>query len=176
MSSAYFKEEQGFASWILWLVGMVTLFGVLALVFSMVNELDQVEQETGFLEGRERYLLLSIGTFLALFAVNLMIFKSRLILEIKDGSLFYRFIPIHFSLKKIRREEIIEWKVRKINPLFESRGFGYKWGYNKRSMIMKGGWVLTIRRNNAPMLNFGTQKHEELRRKMEKLMNPEQEY
>ena len=126
--------------------------------------------------GKLHYLWVGVGTFSILFVVNLLIFKSRLILEIKDGQIAYQFLPFHFSLRKIQINKITEWDVRKVNPILESSGFGYKRGIDKISMIMKGNWVLIIKREKGPKLLLGTQKPEELRKEMKKLMNPEGEF
>ncbi len=170
--SVYFKEEQGFASWILWVMGLATLLGIGGVLYQLIQQGSVPESDSKRLD----LIIVSIFTFLALFVANLMIFRSRLLVEIKNGFLWYRFIPFHFSSKKISRDQIVSWQIRKISPLVESRGFGYKWGPNKRSMIMKGSWVLTLVRKKGPKLNLGTQRPEELKKEMEKFMNPIEEY
>ena len=58
--------------------------------------------------------------------------------------------------------------------MIESRGFGYKWGFNSISMVMKGNYVLTLKAKGKKKLNLGTQQPERLKNQMELLMNPEE--
>ncbi len=172
MTQAYYKEEQSYAPWILWLVGLTSILAVVGLVYALT--LEHSGQGKPFGNDNSNLLWISLMCFFALLIANLNVFSSRLKLEIKDGQLKYRYVPLHFSFRTIKKEEIEFWQIRRISPLVESRGFGYKWGFNSISIVMKGNDVLTLKAKGKKKLNLGTQRPERLKNQMELLMNPEE--
>jgi hypothetical protein len=170
MGIANFKEEQSYASWILFLAGFSSLLGLAGMVFGILN--DEMGSGAGASSERgEIWSLMTLGLFLTfIFLINLMLIKSRLHVEVRDGAIRYRFYPFQFRTTKLPRDEVEKWEIKKINPFRNSRGFGYNIGFKRRSMVMKGRWVLVLERAKGPKIILGTQRPEELRKAMSDLM------
>lgn len=163
---AYFKEETRFG--IIWFI-LFLLFGVLPFVgvlLMLIN--DKTNDRTEFV------IAMSVMT-IVMIALGAVLRMSKLNLEIRDGLLRYKSFPYLRSWREIKPEEILNWEVKKVNPVTYAGGWGYRYRLltNKTSIIMKGKVGLELRLENGKTIFFSTSNSEELERQMKKFKNEE---
>ena len=120
--------------------------------------------------------LIATAIFVILIMVGVLwlTLKMKLILEVTDEGIIYRFPPLIPKMRTITKEMIAEFQVRKYNPIGEYGGWGIKGTFMGRGKAynVKGNMGLQLRLNDNKRVLFGTQRPDALKFAMEKMMNP----
>lgn len=108
-------------------------------------------------------------------AVILMFRKMRLIVELRNDGLYYRYPPFILRERKFSKEEIENYEIRKYRPIVEYSGWGirYSWGKSGRACNVKGNIGLQLYLKNGKKILFGTQRGAAVLRAMNKMMKEE---
>lgn len=156
-----FKEEQGFVgtfSWYLMIIVSVLSIVPLVVLLSM-NKLPLADGMAGL-----AVLIGVMGLILALLLV------SRLYVSIDASAIYYRFPPFVAKEKTLSMQDIATMEVRKVRPLWEYGGYGYRVRLRSGTgLIVAGSYGLQLTLQNGKRLLIGTQKPEELKRALEKM-------
>ncbi|MTI23317.1 hypothetical protein E1176_19975 [Fulvivirga sp. RKSG066] len=169
----YFKEEQKFRQWWMWAIIIPSVALVIGLCINEIYELQVLNEFPGSpqLSPEWRLIILCAAMIITL-ALAYGIFVARLETQIKDGSIYYRFIPFVWQWKKIRKDEIDKLEVRKYNPIAEYGGWGYRFLFrNSKALNVRGNMGLQIYFTNGKKLLLGTQKPDQLAKTVDKFMN-----
>ena len=164
MSRLYFKEEQRFNQWWIWVITIVPI----AIALFFIGRDISLEIEANTVTTEDWLPLLII-----LFPVILMIMFNLTKLEttIRSEGIYYRFKPFRRKPRFHKWSEIEKVYVRKYNPIKEYGGWGVKTGMSKSGTAynVRGNMGLQLELNSGKKILIGTQKPQELERVIRKL-------
>jgi hypothetical protein len=175
MEKIYFKEEQKFDQiWfrliilISW-VPLIVIFGI-GIYRQMVLGKPWGNHPTS----DTALLLTTAFIFLIMGGTTWLTFSLRLITEVTEEGLKYRFPPLINKVKTIPKSMIAGYQVRKYNPIGEYGGWGIKGGgFGKgKAYNVKGNMGLQLVLQDNRKILFGTQRPDALQAAMDKLMKP----
>jgi hypothetical protein len=168
-----FHEEQEFRS--TWLVFPIIL-GVLTLIVMMSVGLYQ-QIELGKPWGDQpmsdnELILTSVSSVIVAVLIALIVLKMRLITEVRQDGFFFRFPILMNKERCISPESIDHFEVGKYHPLRDYGGWGIRIRpLRGRAYNIKGNMGATFFLKNGKKVLFGTQRPDELRKALEKMMN-----
>lgn len=175
MEKQYFIEEQKIKSGIAWLI----MFPVLTLVNILFGLGIYQQLVLGKPWGDEPLpdgglILITLSFNFFIIGILILMLKLKLILEIRESGLIYRYLPFIFREKKISRDEIERFEVRQYKAIQEYGG----WGLRQRRRFINKGMAYNVRGNiglqlylkNGKKILFGTQRKEAINAAMQKLM------
>lgn len=166
---AHFRENQKFNQVWLWVVLLSLSGGVIAgIAYSLYQQLY-----LGYQLGVSDNLLIltSVLALLLAAAVNWLILSGKLEVEINSKEIRYRFFPFVWNWKVIKEKEIEKYEVKKYNPIMEYGGWGYRWKpRHGKALSVKGNEALLLTLRNGKTLLLGTQRPDEVKHVMKKLM------
>ncbi|MEL6562161.1 MAG: hypothetical protein AAFQ94_28505 [Bacteroidota bacterium] len=157
----YFKEEQRFNSW--WIRGAfaISLGGLLIPLYRIA-----------FLNDTSIPLAPLVILLVVLTVVATLILGAKLETQVDKYAIKYRYIPFINNWKRIEKGDIRNLQVRKYSPIREFGGYGYRVKLNgDKALNVKGDMGLHIEYKKNNKLLLGTQKPEELRITINRLMN-----
>jgi hypothetical protein len=175
MEKTFYHEEQKIKPGIAWLImfpiftGMNILFGI-----GLYQQLSLGKPWGDEPMSDDRLILTTVLVNLVLIGVLFLMLKVKMILEIRESGLFYRFLPFIRKEKKISCEEIERYEVRQYKPIQEYGG----WGFRQRSgrfrnaglaYNISGNIGLQLYLKNGKKILFGTQRKEAIRDAMNKM-------
>ena len=79
----------------------------------------------------------------------------------QDG-LYIKFVPVHFSFKKIQLDNLKRHYVRTYDPIREYGGWGIKYGFGGKVYNVSGDRGVQLKFTNKKDLLIGSQKPEQL--------------
>jgi hypothetical protein len=178
MEKSYFKEEQKFDQvWyrmliiFMW-IPMVLIFG------SGIYQQFVLKKPWGDNPTSDTALLLTTAfVFLIMAGTTWLMLSMKLITEVTENGIRYRFPPLINKFKTIPKQDIAEYNIRKYSPIGEYGGWGIKgtFGFRGRAYNVKGNIGLQLRLQNNKKVLFGTQRQAALQSAMDKLMKPSQQ-
>lgn len=169
-----FHEEQSFRqSWVIYpLVGIV--LGVIVLHCYGLYQQLYLGKPWGENTASDTELIFSsvISTVVVL-AVVVLLLKLTLETEVRDDGFYYRF-PILINRERcIHKNDISRYEVGKYHPIGEFGGWGIRVRLGKRRAYnIKGNQGVKFYLKNGKMVLFGTQQPSELRKALDKMMQP----
>jgi len=177
MDRIYFTEEQKFDQvWfrliiILSWVPLVVIFGI-----GIYQQLILKKPWGNHPTSDAGLLLTTAFVFLIMAGTTWLTFSLRLITEVTEEGLKYRFPPLINKFKTIPKGMIADYQVRKYNPIGEFGGWGIKVGtFGKgKAYNVKGNIGLQLILKDNKKILFGTQRPDALQAAMDKLMKPSQ--
>lgn len=163
-STVFFREEQRFNQWWLWLLvlvptAMVWYGAIQQLIFGKAFG-DNPTSDTGM-----SIILVLFGVLLPLFMYFL-----KLVTEVRQDGLYVRFYPFHLSFRRYPYESINSYKVREYSPLKEYGGWGIRYGLKGMAYNVSGNLGVQLEFKGGKSLLIGSQKPEELVRYMQVAM------
>lgn len=106
--------------------------------------------------------------FILLYLIIFILFQStRLITEIDDHEIRYRFYPFQTRFKTILRSDIEKMEVITYRPIIDYGGWGVRFGRKGMAYNVSGNIGLLISRKNGKTILIGTQKPDEMKEKLE---------
>ena len=151
-TNVLFREVQRFTQPWLWVLIVVTVLGMIGLFgWGMVQQL--VFGETWGNRPMSDAGLAVTGTLVILFHLGILtLFASaRLITEVRTDGLYIRYLPFHFSFRRIPLEDLESFVARTYRPMREYGGWGIKW--------CRGGRAYNVSGNRGVRLNYATGRH-----------------
>ncbi len=178
MERSIYKEEQKFKPLLVWLISVPT-WCVFNVIFALgLYKQLQLGQPWGDNPMPDQGLIIfTIGMNIFLIGLIVLFIKTKLIIEIRDNGIYYRFPPFIIRERKIAKEEIERYEVRKYNAIKEYGG----WGVRQRKVLRKSGIAYNVSGSiglqlyliNGKKVLLGTQRKEAIESAMNKLLNPE---
>ncbi len=176
MEKIFFSEEQRFSNF--WLYVFVVIAFTIAIVPTVTALYSQVV--LGIPYGDEpatnQGLIVLLVILITMFVLTLLLFKKmKLVTEVRGKGVFYRYPPFIPKFRKIGKEEIEKYEIRKYNPIREYSGWGirYSWAKSGRAYNVKGNIGLQLYLKDGRKILFGTQRSDALKRAMDKMMKEE---
>lgn len=172
----YFKEVQRFNQWWMWAIILPSVALMIGLCMHNIYSwtvLGKVPNSDNLsLEWRIVIVCLAM---VATVGAAYTIFIATLETNIKNNSLYYRFKPFIFRWRKISKNDIQSWEVRKYDPIGEYGGWGIRLTLsNGKAYNVKGDQGLQLHLKSGKKMLIGTQKPEELKQVMDEMMNEKQ--
>ncbi|GAP69344.1 hypothetical protein BA6E_11015 [Bacteroidales bacterium 6E] len=171
MNRIYFKEEQRFTQWWVWLLLLfATAVSVGPLWYGVYSQLS-----TGIPWGDNPTsddMLVVIAIVMTLFMATVVIlFRiQKLELVVSDQDVSFRFLPFIRKWIRITPGEIKSWEVITYNPIRTYGGRGIKRrNKNDRAYNVSGNLGLRIHLVNGKMILIGTQRRDALIHAMAKM-------
>jgi hypothetical protein len=176
MEKQFYSEEQKFSPMLVWLI-MFPVWTVLNVIFGIgLYQQISLDQPWGDEPMSDSGLVLvTIAINLIVIGTALLMLKTRMVVEIRESRLVYRYPPFIIKEKKISREEIDRFEVRQYKPIQEYGG----WGFRQRTRRFRnsglaynvsGNIGLQLYLKNGKKILFGTQRKEAIGSAMNKLM------
>jgi len=81
---------------------------------------------------------------------------------VRQDGLYIKFVPIHFSFKKIQPDNLKKHYVRTYNPILEYGGWGIKYGKNGKVYNVSGDRGVQLEFTDRKSILIGSQKPEQL--------------
>ena len=163
MSKIYFREEQRFNQWWIWLI-IALCSGIWIWLF-----VQQIIIGKPF--GNNP--MSDTGVFLTLIMPVMVILLFRFLkLEtvIDDEGVKCRFKPFQRKFKTFLPQDIEKFEVKKYNPILEYGGWGIRYGRKGTAFNVRGNMGLYLELKNYKTFLIGTQTPDSLRYAVEKLM------
>jgi hypothetical protein len=176
MQRTYFKEEQYFSNPWFWVFLIVVFTISLApIVVPIYSELVLNKPHGQNPDAVVTLLIILTVLTIIYIAVVLLFRKMRLIVEIRNEGLFYRYPPFILKDRHFLKEEIANYKIRKYKPIREYNGWGLQnsWGKSGKAYNVKGNIGLQLYLKDGKRVLFGTQRGDALLRAMNKMMKGE---
>ena len=173
MERIYFTEEQRMN--ILWVKILMGVIWIGLLVFFGIAFYTQFYLGKPF--GDKPVSNLGMAAIFLVVALQLaggtwLMYSFRLITEVRDEGLFYRYPPLLSRFKKIAPGEIGEYAIRRYRPLREYGGWGIKTGSRKYGTAYNayGNTGLQLTLSNGKKILIGTQRPDALKKAMDRMM------
>jgi hypothetical protein len=177
MEKLLFTEEQRFRSTFVWLI-MLPSWGVINVIFGIgINQQIILGKTWGDEPMSDLGLIgVTLGVNLLIIGILFLMLKTKMVLQIRDTGLFYKYPPFIIREKKIGPEEIERYEVRQYKPLQEYGGWGIrqrnKWKRNIGvAYNVSGNIGLQIYLKNGKKILFGTQRKDAIGSAMAKMTN-----
>jgi hypothetical protein len=166
MSKIYFKEEQKFNQWWIWLI-VILLSGF--WIWQLVQQIFM-----GIPFGNNPapdFVLILLGIFPA--GAIFLFYALTLEIIVDDSGVHYRFRPFQRKHKVISKKDIAKFEVRKYNPIMDYGGWGIRLGTSRKGNAynVKGNMGALFEFKNGKKFLLGTQNPEAFRSALNKLMN-----
>ncbi len=171
MDKELFKEEQRFDQ--LWLkvpLYILAIGNVVLFAYGFYHQLI-VGEPWGDNPMSDIGLVFATGlVFLIWGAVFFLFEKTKLITSIYDNEIRIRFPPFFSKEKTIPIQMIKKMEVRKYNPITEFGGWGLRYGFRGKAYNVKGNIGLQFNFKNGKNLLIGTQKGEQVKWAISKMV------
>jgi hypothetical protein len=176
MEKIFYHEEQKLKPAIAWLI-MLPVLVLINIIFGigLYEQLslgkpwgDEPMSDTGL-------IMTTVGVNLSVLVVLFLMLRAKMIVDIRESGLFYRYLPFIYKERKISCEEIERFEVREYKPIREYGG----WGFRQRSRrFRKAGLAYNVSGNiglqlylkSGKNILFGTQRKEAIEFAMKKMM------
>jgi len=165
MKHVEFEESQRFTQKWVWIIV------ILPLLVWVVAFIQQVILRKPF--GNHPASDLGLVLFGVICAATILFFaRIRLKTRVSDEGIYYRVTLLQFRDQFIAKEQIAAYEVRKYHAVREFGGYGIRYGGRKygKAFNMSGNMGLQLVLQNGQKILIGTQKPDELRRVMDRLM------
>ncbi len=143
-----FKEEQRFRQKWLWYLILLSFVITFAMVgYGIAIHLGTVH--TGVKKPEPVGVLAVTGIIevIAALAVFGLFYATRLLTEVRTDGLYVRFVPFHFSYRRIGFDTLKTYAVRTYSPIGEYGGWGIRWSW-------RNGWAYNVSGNRGVQLEL----------------------
>lgn len=173
MKKILFKEEQSFGSRPLYLImGFVYAIPIIIFSYALYQQFV-LGQPWGNKPMSDTGLIITSLLILAILIVTgLLLFGSKLVIEVSNKSLQFTFKPFINKPIKYFKSDIERYEIREYKPIKEYGGWGIKQGIKGigKAFNVKGKIGLQLYLTNGKKVLIGTQRGDALNRAMKKMM------
>jgi hypothetical protein len=173
MSKIFYTEVQRFNQlWLKLLMGAAWIASMVPFFIGIHEQMirgnpwgDRPMSDTGL-------IMTAVSVLILMGVITFLLFESRLIIEVDDRGIHYRFPPFLLKNRLIHKEEIASFEVRKYNPLLDYGGWGVRVGFpgKGKAYNVSGNIGLQLHLLNGKTVLFGTCRPDAIRYAMERLM------
>jgi hypothetical protein len=176
MNRLYFREEQRYTQWWVWLLLSGSyVVSVLPLWYGVY-----VQASTGHPWGNkpletDKLVVVAIIITLMMSAIVWLFAFQKLITEVSPDGVRYRYLPFIRKWKQIPKESIAGYTVGKYTPITTYGGWGIRSGGKKagKAYTISGSIGLTLNLTDGKTILLGTERKDALKYAMEKMMGPQ---
>lgn len=173
MKKTFFKEEQYFSNLWFWVFLILVFTAFLAPTVVTLYSGLILEKPYGENPSSLESLIVIMILLVTLYTFFIIMFKKmKLVVEVRDSGIYYRYPPFIIKERKFKRDEIRKVEIRKYKPITEYNGWGIRsgWGKSGRAFNVKGNIGLQLYLNDGKKVLFGTQRGDAFLRAMHKMM------
>jgi len=105
--------------------------------------------------------MIAIGVLIG-FALPVFLYTSRLITEVRNDGLYFKFFPFHLSFHRIAFEDLNSYEVRTYNAIKDYGGWGIRYGKEGKAYNISGNQGIQLELFNGEKILIGSQRPEEL--------------
>jgi hypothetical protein len=163
MSKVYYKEEQKFNQWWIWLL-IAVCCGI--WVWQFVQQIIMGKPFGNNPMSDLGVILTGIFPILVLLLFRLLKLETL----IDEEGIKCRFMPFQRKYKTFLPRDIAKYEVKKYNPLMEYGGWGIRYGRKGTAYNVRGNMGLYLELKNKKNFLIGTQTPDSIRYAVEKLM------
>jgi len=173
MSRQLYKETQTFRQPWMWFIILVATTAT--LIFFTIGINQQIIQGIPYGDNpMPDSGLIGTGLFSILIMVGIivLVYKAKMVIEISERAIQFRFPPFINKFKVIDKKEIERFEIWKYRPIREYGGWGIRLGFRKSGIAynVHGNLGLQLYLFNGKKILLGTQRKEAIRAAMEKMM------
>jgi len=175
MERTFYREEQKFDQPWFRVIIVMTWIPLVAIFGMGIYRQLVMGRPWGNHPASDTGLVVVAGSiFLIMAGLTWMLFSLRLIIEISDQGLQYRFPPVIRKSRIISPGEIREYRIREYSPVREYGGWGIRQGGFKIGVAynVKGNTGLQLELKSGKKILFGSQRPDALKSAMDRLMKP----
>lgn len=174
MNKVYFKEEQRYTQWWVWLLLLLMFFvSVIPLWYGVYVQAveDRVWGDQPMTT--DKLVVVSIVVTLFVSAIIWLFLVQKLETEVTSEGLRYRYLPFISKWRVIKPNEIAGYTVGSYTPVSTYGDWGVRSGGKSigKAYTISGKTGLQITLNGGSKILIGTQRKDALKYAMEKLMN-----
>lgn len=174
MNRIYFREEQRYTQWWVWLL-LLLIFSVSVVPLWYGVYVQIFEQRAWGNQPMTTDKLVVVSVVITLFvsAIIWLFAVQKLETEVTSEGFRFRFSPFIRKWKVIKPDEIAEYKIGPYTPVSTYGGWGIRSGGKKtgKSYSISGKTGLLITLTNGSKILIGTQRKDALKYAMEKMLN-----
>ena len=159
-----FHEEQQFRQtwvWIILIVPTIILWYIATQELILGNTVGNSNMSKGIMI----VFWFGFGVLFPLF-----FYKLKLITQMRQDGLYIKFVPVHFSFKKIQLDNLKRHYVRTYNPIGEYGGWGIKYGKNGKVFNVSGDHGVQLEFTDRKNILIGSQRPEQLNSTIEQYL------
>ena len=161
-SPPLFREEQRFRQPLLWILG---LSGSGISIFLSLRQVI-LDRQLGIdsMPDWALAIIILVGVGLPLY-----FWKFRLVTDVRNDGVYFRFVPLHFSFQKIPFSSIRRYRVCTYHPIADYGGWGirYSWRGKGKAYNLSGNRGVKFEFAEGRPLLIGSQRPEEFARAIE---------
>jgi hypothetical protein len=176
VSRLIYREEQSFRQSIApWLMLVVILFMIGGFGVGFYQQLYLGRPYGNEPMSNNGLIWSCIFSFIVVSVVFIFILSGSLVTEIWSDGIRYKFPPLIWKMRHIPLAEIAEIEVEKYRPLIEFGGWGLRKRFlsRKTALNIRGKIGVRVTLKKGSQILFGTQKQNEMKRAVLKMMQPD---
>lgn len=152
---------------------MIMFFALLAIIAPLIKAIVEEQAKLGS-SSSSRLILYGVVTVLFLTAVIVVMLFVRLKTKVTYDGICIIFIPFVRKWKKIAKDDIASYELRKFQAILEYGGYGMRTRRKAgKAYTISGNIGLQLYLKNGKKLLIGTQKQQAIKYAMDKLMGDE---
>ncbi len=174
MNRIYFREEQRYTQWWVWLL-LLLIFAVSVLPLWYGVYVQVVEQREWGDQPMTTDKLIVVSVLMTIFvsAIIWLFAVQKLETEVTSEAFRFRFLPFIRKWRVIKPNEVAEYKIGPYNPVSTYGGWGIRsvGKSNGKAYTISGKTGLLITLTSGSKILIGTQRKDALKYAMEKMLN-----
>ena len=163
MTKIYFKEEQRFNQWWIWLLILLSCGIWIWMFFQQIV----MGKPFGTNPASDLGVVLT-GIVPVLILVLFRFLKLETIID--NEGVKCRFLPFQRKFKTFLTQDIVKFEVKKYNPILDYGGWGIRYGRKGSAYNVSGNMGLYLELRNKKAFLIGTRTPDSLKYAIEKLM------
>jgi hypothetical protein len=174
MDKVYFREEQRYTQWWVWLLLLLMFFvAVVPLWYGVYIQTVEGRPWGNQPITTDKLVVVSIVVTLFVSAIVILFFVQKLETVVSSDGVRYRYPPFIRKWKKIKPQEIFAFSIDTYKPLATYGGWGIRSGSKRegKAYTISGKTGLKITLVDRSKILIGTQRTDALRHAMDKMLN-----
>lgn len=167
-AAVYYETQKFRQVWLLLLVGAIA-------VMTWYGFIKQVLLGIPFGTKPMSDFALTIHWALVGIGLPLLFYSIKLISIVKEDGIFIRFVPFHFSCRKIPLDELQDFKPRTYDPIGEYGGWGIRGSKSNRAYNVSGNLGVQLILKEGQKILIGSQNPEEFVRSIERVVETDKQ-
>jgi hypothetical protein len=164
-----FEEKQRYTQWWLWtIIGVNATIVIAMFSYALYKQLVLGEPWGNKPMSDDGLIGVSLFVISAMVIMLLVFFNSVLEVAVDKGSVSYRYIPLLRKWRRLERENILHYQVKK----YFLKGYGVKYDFHGNKTInVKGHMGIEFTMLDGHKLFLGTQRPEDFLQALNKMKN-----
>jgi len=166
MEKIFFEEKQSFRQIFIWIICLllicIFLWGFIQQIIFNIPWGNNPSSDLGLM----LFGLIPLG-------ITILLFTLKLTTKVKEDGVYFKFNILNSKFKKIGKEEIATYNIRKYKPLEEFGGWGIRFSMKKnagRAYNVSGNIGMQFELKNGRKILIGTQHPDKFKKAVDDMM------